>query len=253
MLTNAESWINVTKQNLDDLKKPDINLQRQVLSVTSNPSKCFLRLELGLVSVKYVIMQKRLMFLQYILKENTASSIRKVFDALKEESRKGDFVYLTNSDRQELEIKHTDDEIANMSKVFWKNIVKDKTKSLAFTELVEENCEKEKTRVIQFNSLEMSNYLAENERTSLSKLKFQIRSQTMDIKTWQPWKYSDKSCVKCEKTDKTMSHFSICSEYTSEKITSWWDIKQNNTERQKEIARLVKKRIKQRKKILNPR
>ena len=35
-------------------------------------------------------------------------------------------------------------------------------------------------------------HAAENERTSLSKLIFQIRSQTMDIKTWQPWKYSEK-------------------------------------------------------------
>ena len=37
----------------------------------------------------------------------------------------------------------------------------------------------------------------------------------MDSKTWEPWKYSDKTCVKCEKTDKTMSNISICSAYTS--------------------------------------
>ena len=128
-----------------------------------------------------------------------------------------------------------------MSKVFWINIVKEKTISLAFTELGEENCKKVKTRDIHFSGLEMSIYLAENERTLLSKLIFQIRSQTMDMKTWQPWKYRDKTCVKCEKTDETMSLISICSAYTSEKITSWWEIKQNNTERKKEIARLVEK------------
>ena len=82
----------------------------------------FLKLELGIVPVMYVIMQKWLMFLQYILKENTASLRRKVFDTLKEESKKGDFVYLTNRDRQELGIKHTDDEIANMSKCFGKTL-----------------------------------------------------------------------------------------------------------------------------------
>ena len=77
MLTNSESWINVTKQNLDDLEKPDTILQRKVLSVTSNPSKCFMKLELGILPVKFVIMKKRLMFLQYILKENKESMIKK--------------------------------------------------------------------------------------------------------------------------------------------------------------------------------
>ena len=28
MLTNGESWINLTKQDLDDLEKPDITLLR---------------------------------------------------------------------------------------------------------------------------------------------------------------------------------------------------------------------------------
>ena len=58
MITNAESWINVTKQNLDDLEKPDTILQRKVLSVSSNPSKCFMKLELGILPVKYVILKK---------------------------------------------------------------------------------------------------------------------------------------------------------------------------------------------------
>ena len=39
MLTNAERWINVTKQKLNDLEKPDIILQRKALSVTLNPKK----------------------------------------------------------------------------------------------------------------------------------------------------------------------------------------------------------------------
>ena len=137
-----------------------------------------------------------------------------MFDALKEESKNGDFVYLTNCDRKELEMNHTDEEIENMSKGFWKKIVKETTKFFAFAELVEENSETEKTRDIHFNSLEISSYLAENERTSLSKIIFQIRSQTMDIKTWQPWKYSDKTCVKCEKTEEIMSddvlYISLC-------------------------------------------
>jgi hypothetical protein len=166
LLTNVESWINITKQNLDDLEKPDTILQRKLLSVTANPSKCFMKLELAILPVKYVIMKKRLMFLQYILKESTESLISQVFTALKEDSRKGDFVQLTNTDRKDLEIELNDMEIKSMSKWSWKKLLKEKTKVMAFVELEQENSEKEKTRDIEFDSLEMSSYLKENERTS---------------------------------------------------------------------------------------
>ena len=39
-----------------------------------------------------------------------------------------------------------------------------------------------------------------------------------------------------------MSHFAIGKEYTSEEISNYWDIKQKDTQRQKEIAKLVEKR-----------
>ena len=125
ILTNSKSWINVTKKNMDDIEKPDTILQRKVLSVTSNPSKCFMKLELGIIPVKFVIMQKMLMFLQYILKESTDSMIRKVFDALKEDSRKGDFIYLTTCDKQTLNIQYSDTDIQNMSKWCWKKVLKE--------------------------------------------------------------------------------------------------------------------------------
>ena len=185
------------------------------------------------------------------MKESTESLISKVFTALKENTRKGDFVQLTNSDRKKLGLQYNDNEIKNMSKWMWKKIVKQKTNSVAFSELVQENNEKEKTRDIIFDRLEMSEYLRENERTSLSKLIFQIRSQTVDIKYWQPWKYNDQSCVKCGKSEETMSHFATCKEYTSEEISNWWDIKQNDAQRKKEIAKLVEKRIRERQTILD--
>ena len=64
MLTNSESWINLTQQDLDKLQKPDTLLRKKL---SGNPSKVFMLLELGVLSVKYVIMTKRLTFLRYIL------------------------------------------------------------------------------------------------------------------------------------------------------------------------------------------
>ena len=81
-------------------------------------------LELGIIPIRYVIIQKKLMqFLQYILQESTDSILSRVFQTLKEDSTKGDCVALPNKDKLELEITFTDIDIKNMSKWRWKRII----------------------------------------------------------------------------------------------------------------------------------
>ena len=116
-----------------------------------------------------------------------------------------------------------------MSKWRWKVLLKGKTKSAAFSYLCEENSRKEKTKDITFDKLEISPYLQENERKSLSIIIFSIRSETLQIKEFHPWKYKEKYlCEKCQKFPETMDHFATCVEYDTETETHWRDIKLNN-------------------------
>ena len=71
----------------------------------------------------------------------------------------------------------------------------------------------EKTKDISFKELKTSEYLLDNRNTTLSKVIFSLRSQTLDIKTWQPWKYFDNLCVLCELKEETISHFLSCNSY----------------------------------------
>ena len=174
-------------------------------------------LEFGYMPVRYVLKKKHLQFLYFILNESTDSIIRQVYDALNEDSRKGDFISLINCDKIDLKIDLTDDEISLISKYSWKKYVKEKVNIAAFNYLVTENELKEKTKQISYTSLKMRNYLLENENCSLSKIIFSIRSQTLDIKEWKPWNYKDNLCVKCSIFAETMDHFVTCESY--EKIT----------------------------------
>ena len=144
MLTNSESWINLTQQDLDKLQKPDTILQRKLLSEAGNSSKVFMLLELGILPVRYVIIMKRLNFLRYILGESTTSMIGQVYSVLKEDGRNGDFVNLVQSDLQGLEFHMTDHEIQYISKSKWIKIVKTKVIQECFKYLVNENSSKEK-------------------------------------------------------------------------------------------------------------
>ena len=122
MLSNSESWINITKLDLDLLEKPDSMVHRNVLSDYGNPSKVFMFLELGTIPVRYVMMEKRLKFLRYILNESMTSMIRQVFEVQKLDSRKGDFCELIKKDLNDLNIEMNDEEIKSFSKSQWKNM-----------------------------------------------------------------------------------------------------------------------------------
>ena len=64
ILTNSESWINLTNKDLDNLEKPDLMLLRKITGDSGNPCKVFMYLEFGLLPVRYVVKEKRLNFLR---------------------------------------------------------------------------------------------------------------------------------------------------------------------------------------------
>ena len=129
--------------------------------------------------IEFLIKQKRLNFLHYILNEDISSITHQVYVALKEDNRKGDFVHLTNCDRRDLEIDLSDTEIKDMSKNMWKKYVKETVKNAAFKCLVDENNTKEKTKGIKFSSLDLSEYLRKNMKKSVSQIIFSTRSKKL--------------------------------------------------------------------------
>ena len=87
------------------------------------------------------------------------SMIKEVYEAVKSDSRKGDFVYQVTQDLKDLKISMSEETIRNCSQSQWKIIVKRQVKSATFEYLIKESNNKEKTRDIIFESLNMSSYL----------------------------------------------------------------------------------------------
>ena len=77
LLANAKSWINLNIQNDEAHERPDTQLLRKLFSTSGNPCKSFMMLEVGIIPVRFVIMQKQLLFLQYILKQSMDTMIKK--------------------------------------------------------------------------------------------------------------------------------------------------------------------------------
>ena len=98
-----------------------------------------MQLEMGLIPVKYVNIQKLMKFLYYILHENKYSIIHQVYVA-----RSRDFKALTDKVGKELDRKYSDEYIEVFGKVALKKYIKEKVIVAAFNFLVAENSTKEK-------------------------------------------------------------------------------------------------------------
>ena len=175
-------------------------------------------------------MKKRLKFLKYILEENKDTMINQVYEELKKDSRKGDFVHLVKQDMKYLHINLSDEEIKKYSKRKWSELINKKTEEKGLEMLMVENKKKEKTKHIKFEKLEISEYLRQNKNTNVSKTIFQIRAGTFDVKAWRKWEYQDNLCVACADFEETFDHFMKCKNYKKENKyeTNWKEIIQDS-------------------------
>ena len=92
ILTNAEAWYGLTRENIEQLEQVDEMLLRRVLEVESWCPKEMLYLETGAIPLRFIIMQRRILVFNYILNEDRNSLIYEVLDAQIRKPCKNDWV-----------------------------------------------------------------------------------------------------------------------------------------------------------------
>ena len=68
-----------------------------------------------------------------------SSMIRQVYETLKLDSRKGDFVYLIKQDMEDLDLDLTEEEIQVCTKIQWKKFIYERVNFFALFSLTEEH------------------------------------------------------------------------------------------------------------------
>ena len=92
MLCNSEVWFNLTRSDLDLLETVDLMLLRKLLGAPKSTPKEMIFLELGVMPLRDMIVQRRLNFLKYILDQEADSILAKVFEKQCEKKTKKDWV-----------------------------------------------------------------------------------------------------------------------------------------------------------------
>jgi hypothetical protein len=160
ILLNSEAWYGLSKAEIEQLEAVDKSLLRRIMEAPACIPSPMLYLELGCIPIRFIIMSKRLMFLQYLLQQEEDSLPKILFVAQMENPVKGDWILQVRKDMEEVEINVTMEEIQIMSIENFKAKVKTSIIKAAIKYLNGEKAIMSKIMHISHEALEHQHYLS---------------------------------------------------------------------------------------------
>lgn len=211
MLFNSQAWSNVSKKDIENLQTCQLKMLKKITGGAKSTSNAFTFLELGVLPISYEIHKRQLSFLHHILNLDDSDPVKKMYYNMKQLSGEKNWYNCVINLLETYNIVMSEEEIKVKSKDAFKRIVKNAIRKVALTNLIQECSQQKKTNTLVYTKLKPQDYL-----TKLfpwqSKLIFRCRSKTLDIKTHQTYKYSDKLCRWCNIWDEDLSHIINCGE-----------------------------------------
>ena len=128
ILLNSEAWVNLSNNNIRSLEQIDESLLSKILECDGNTSNAMKYLELGVYPIRYELRKKKILYLQYILKQEKSSMIYQVLKATCDNPTKNDFVKTCQQYLDDLDIKLCFQEIEKMSMWTFKKLGQEKNK-----------------------------------------------------------------------------------------------------------------------------
>lgn len=211
MLLNSEVWHSVTKSQIEEIDVIDRILLRQILNAHSKTAVEWIYSETGKLNLKSLVQTRRLMYLWHILNRDESELIHRVYKTQKNSHDIGDWVKLIESDKIELDIQVTDDEIQGVSKEIFKNYVKSKVRINHLKFLNNLKKKHSKSKFLDCTQQKTAEYL-KNPRlsTKQKQLLFRLRSKTLDVKQNFSGQHKNLWCTSCGLFPESQSHLLQC-------------------------------------------
>ena len=216
MLFNAEAWYNLSNSELDLLETIDVSFMRQLLRAPKGTPIEMLYLELGSIPFRHIITERRLGFYHYLLNENSESMVNKFLHAQMKNRTKRDWASRVIEDLKSLGMeKYSMDQIKNMKKGSFSNMVKKQCEKLAFEKLENKKKSHSKVENLEHTQIIIQKYLQPN-KTKITRqeaqLIFKLRCRVTEVKNNMQGKYDKLECGACGEETETQQHIMICKE-----------------------------------------
>ena len=199
LLYATETMINLKESDSKMIEKTEESTLRDLVKTKFSAPRHILYLELGIIPARFVIKQRKLMYLKTILDNTEHSLLKKTYKAQLKSPTRGDWVSEVKDIIKEFDIQISFEEISIMSRKKFKAIVKTKIESSAYCYLRAIQQQKEKGKLIKYNKLIMQPYLRSKENFTLKEQQemFAFRSQMNDIKANFCSRNKIEHCNKC--------------------------------------------------------
>ena len=212
ILFNSEAWHSLNSKDISVLEKVDEALLRGLLSAHSKTPIEALYLETNSVPLRYIIKNRRIMYLHNIFQKKEDELVRRIYEAQKADPSPGDFSELVKEDLTDIELDITDSEIMRETKNKFKNVVKTKTRNAAFKQLLEMKKNHSKMKSLEYEIFKVQDYLMSPLFNCESRnLLFRLRTRTVSgIRCDFKGVYKDTFCpLGCGERD-TLPHLLTC-------------------------------------------
>ena len=184
ILFSTEAWSSISDRDMDRLEQVDLALLKQLVDGHSKCSKVFYYLEFGVISLRHLIMSRRLMYHHHILTREDNETIKKVFMKQKESHLRGDWYKLIISDFEFIEEEIDEDFIKSIQKEDYREYINSKIKAGAYKYYMKlKEKSKKKLKNLKYEEISIQQYLTKEYFSfEEKKLLFSLRSQCYDAR-----------------------------------------------------------------------
>ena len=249
ILFNSEAWHSVSETEIRMLETVDEHLLRAIVKGHAKTPLELLYLEAGAIPIRHVIASRRLIYHQVILQRDENELTKKFYNAQKVDTIPGDFVDLISEDFKLINEVQDDRKIKMTNGNSYKQQIKSKVKSAAFSYLKEKQQEHSKVKHIQYDKLLVQKYMTSplfsNDEVNLL---YALRSRSTECKANFKQKYihTNLLCTLCEVECEDQQHIMRCgvilSEFKTNEINkedvNYEHIFSNDVQKQKVVTSL---------------
>ena len=204
-----------------------------------------------------LIMLRHLMYLHYILNEESASLLRRFFDAQRKKPSKNDWTLTVFNDLEYLEIYLDLEQIREASKDQFKTLVEKSIETKCFEYLLEEKNKLKKVSHIIYKKFETQKYLLPSSLTPTeAKFIFLLKNRMLETKDNFRNKFDDDNCPLCDDqtTKDSQEHILVCpslqQQCVADQLPNYNDLFNGEIAQQLGVATIISENFKKRKKIL---
>jgi hypothetical protein len=257
ILCNSEVWYNLSGANISQLEQVDETLLRRIFETGIHTPKVMLYLELGIYPIRFVIQNRRVMYLHNIL-SNKQSLQYKVFQAQLKSPCKGDWTSTVKNDLCEPGISLTHQELSRMKKEKFQTFLKEKIRKSAFNYLVtkkDKNKERSKVKDVNYTNLELQPYLLPNgistnasDSIQLCRFIFSLRCRMLQVRENYKSSYVSLNCELCDLHLDSQKNLLICTKLADGKCLvaaspTYEDLFSSDVEKQIKIGILLREKF----------